>query len=231
MDAAHMIRLSSGFTGVLLAGGRGERFRASAGRADADKLLATLPDGRAVAAAAAQTLLRALPAVIAVIRPGVPALRAVLEDAGCDVLETPDAVRGMGASLACAARALQAAGASMPPAQRQPGPVGETHGTAADASASSRPAGVVVALADMPWVPVRAVRAVATAAAAHRIAAPVHHGRRGHPVAFAWDLLPQLALLDGDEGARALLRSLGVHEVSCDDPGVLRDVDTVGDLR
>jgi molybdenum cofactor cytidylyltransferase len=42
--------------------------------------------------------------------------------------------------------------------------------------------------------------------------------------------LPELATLDGDEGARGLLRRHGAHEVVCDDPGVLRDVDTVDDL-
>jgi molybdenum cofactor cytidylyltransferase len=124
------------------------------------------------------------------------------------VLETPDAARGMGASLAHVARELAGAGAH----------------------AAATPGGVMVALADMPWIAPATLRALEQAAVGHRIAAPLYAGRRGHPVAFAWELLPELAMLDGDEGARGLLRRHGAHEVVCDDPGVLRDVDTVDDL-
>lgn len=205
--------LGNRFVGILLAAGRGERFRASAGRADADKLLSVLPDGRVVAQAAAATLCAALPAVVAVVRPGTPALREALRACGCAVLESAEAARGMGASLASAARALmRAQAASMAGAAAPP------------------PQACLVALADMPWLMPDTLRAVQEAARTHRIAAPVHAGRRGHPVAFAWELLPELAALDGDEGARALLKRHGVHEVPCADPGVLRDVDTVADL-
>jgi molybdenum cofactor cytidylyltransferase len=208
-------KLRNHFIGVLLAGGRGERFRASAGRDDADKLLAVLPDGRRVAVASAQAMLQALPAVIAVVRPGSPALRQALHEAGCIVLETADAGRGMGASLARAARELAGAGASH----------------AAQATGAELPRGCLVGLADMPWIGQGTLQAVQRAGLEHRIAAPTYGGRRGHPVAFAWDLLPELAALDGDEGARGLLKRYGAHEVPCDDPGVLRDVDTLGDLR
>ncbi|HTJ98419.1 MAG TPA: nucleotidyltransferase family protein [Bordetella sp.] len=211
-------RLGNEFVCVLLAAGRGERFRASAGREDADKLMSALPDGRAVAAASAAALLRALPAVVAVVRPGTPALHQVLRSAGCVVLETADAARGMGASLAHAARELMRAHE-------------DTRLSAGSRSAdAAAPRGCLVALADMPWVTPATLLAVRDAARVHRIAAPVYGGRRGHPVAFAWDLLPELAALDGDEGARALLKRHGVYEVQCTDPGVLRDVDTVGDL-
>ncbi|WP_235610778.1 nucleotidyltransferase family protein [Bordetella sp. H567] len=202
--------------GILLAAGRGERFRASAGHAEADKLLSVLPDGRTVAQASAGALRQALPAVIAVVRAGTPVLRQVLESSGCVLLETADAARGMGASLACAAREVMRAWDG---ARWTPGGV-----------AMPPPRGCLVALADMPWVTQETLRAVQEAARTRRIAAPVHDGRRGHPVAFAWDLLPELAALDGDEGARALLKRHGVYELPCADPGVLRDIDTVQDL-
>ncbi|ANN71652.1 NTP transferase domain-containing protein [Bordetella bronchialis] len=208
MSIVPIERLGNRFVGILLAAGRGERFRASARRPDADKLLSPLPDGRAVAAASACTLLQTLPFALAVVRPGAPALREALQASGCAVLETAAATRGMGASLAQAAQALLSA-----------------HGGTGDA-----PRGCLVALADMPWVMPATMLAVQRAAETHRIAAPAYQGRRGHPVAFAWDLLPELAALDGDEGARALLKRHGVHEIACADPGVLRDVDTVDDL-
>ncbi|CAM3693247.1 MobA-like NTP transferase domain-containing protein [Bordetella sputigena] len=200
--------------GILLAAGRGERFRASAGRAGAEKLLELLPDGRTVAAASADVLLRTVPLVLAVTRPDTPALQRVLAERGCVVVETADAARGMGASLAHAARELMA---------------GVAAAASGDAAARA-PLGCLVALADMPWVMDATVLAVQEAARGHRIAAPVYEGRRGHPVAFGWTLMPELAGLDGDEGARALLKRHGVCEVPCADPGVLRDIDTVDDL-
>jgi molybdenum cofactor cytidylyltransferase len=208
MSIVPIDHLGNRFIGVLLAGGRGERFRASAQRQDADKLLSALPDGRMVAAASARAMQQVLPLVVAVVRPGALRLQQVLQEAGCVVLEAPDAGRGMGASLAHAAREL----------------------ARARADGAHSPRGCMVALADMPWVAATTLLAVEQAARTHRIAAPVYGGRRGHPVAFGWDLLPELAALDGDEGARALLKRHGVHEVPCDDPGVLRDVDTVQDL-
>ncbi|OZI23777.1 hypothetical protein CAL26_10150 [Bordetella genomosp. 9] len=206
--------LENRFVGILLAAGRGERFRASSGRAQAEKLLAVLPDGRPVAAAAADVLLRTVPLVLAVTRPDTPALQQVLAARGCLVVETADAARGMGASLAYASRALMAVIAAA------------MHGHAEVRA----PLGCLVALGDMPWVSDATVLAVQDAARGHPIAAPACEGRRGHPVAFAWTLMPELAALDGDEGARALLKRHGVHEVPCADPGVLRDVDTVSDL-
>ncbi len=44
-------------------------------------------------------------------------------------------------------------------------------------------------------------------------------------------LWPEVRTLDGDEGARALMRSHPVVEVECDGTGDPTDVDTVDDLR
>lgn len=69
--------------GILLAAGHGRRFAALSG--GADKLLAPLPGGMAVAAASARALLAAVDAVVAVVRPDSRALAAVLQPkaAGC----------------------------------------------------------------------------------------------------------------------------------------------------
>ncbi|WP_454690709.1 nucleotidyltransferase family protein [Achromobacter aloeverae] len=198
------------YAGILLAAGEGRRFRASAGDEGADKLLAPLPDGRPVVLAAAEALRAVAAAVVIVLRPGRPALRDALARAqGCELIETIEAERGMGASLAAGARHLLAR---------------------YDRGAEAVPHGVLVALGDMPWIAPDTLRAVCEAGLRHPIVAPACEGRRGHPVAFAWGLLPELAALDGDTGARALLQRHGVHELSCQDAGVLRDVDTVADL-
>ncbi|QKH33513.1 nucleotidyltransferase family protein [Achromobacter pestifer] len=188
--------------GILLAAGQGSRYAAQ--RPGADKLLAPLPQGVCVAAASARMLRAAVDMVVAVVRPGSAALAGLLRTEDCRVLETDRADEGMGASLAAAAQYLLGLPAT--------------------------PEAVLVALADMPWIRRASLDGVLDALLHAPMAAPSYQGQRGHPVGFRAELLPQLAVLSGDEGARRLLRQPGLHLVPTDDPGVLRDVDTPADL-
>jgi len=92
--------------------------------------------------------------------------------------------------------------------------------------------GVLVALADMPWIKPGTYRKVASQLLANRIVVPVYEGARGHPVGFGRQFYPELGALGGDTGARQLLRahSESVMEVAVTDPAILRDVDTQADL-
>lgn len=65
------------------------------------------------------------------------------------------------------------------------------------------------------------------------LAVPVHGGRRGHPLAIAAALVPEIAGLDATVGLRQLLdrHSGQVLAVEVEDPGVLADVDTPEDYR
>jgi molybdenum cofactor cytidylyltransferase len=185
-------------TGLLLAAGRGTRFDPTGQQ---NKLLAPLPDGRPVARAAAHRLLASVPRVVAVVRTGDEALAHLLNDAGCDVIFSSEAERGMGASLAAGVHA------------------------SADAD------GWVVALADMPWIAPETIEAVARRLGqGSSIVAPVYRGRRGHPVGFGAMHGTALAALDGDVGARLLLESSDLTTIDVDDAGVVADVDTPGDL-
>jgi len=183
---------------LLLCGGRSSRF-------GSDKLLADWNGGTLVAASAA-SLLEGAGNALAVIPPGSALLRRALEGAGCDVLESPDTRRGLGASLAA----------------------GVAH--APDAG------GWIVALGDMPRVSpstiARVCRALGEGAA---IAAPVVAGgeRRGHPVGFARALKGELLALDGDEGARSVIERHAdkVVLIPVDDPGITFDVDRPSDLE
>jgi molybdenum cofactor cytidylyltransferase len=90
---------------------------------------------------------------------------------------------------------------------------------------------VVVCLGDMPWVRAEHVDALVAAFEAdprRPICAPVHAGRRGHPVLWPARFFPALLALRGDVGARALLaeHAAEVREVPIDDPAITRDVDT-----
>jgi molybdenum cofactor cytidylyltransferase len=90
-------------------------------------------------------------------------------------------------------------------------------------------AGVLIFLGDMPEIPSEiAPRLIAALRTGAKAAVPVFDGRRGHPVAFARTLFPELLALRGDRGARVLLAGLGdrLVEVAASGPGVLVDVDT-----
>jgi molybdenum cofactor cytidylyltransferase len=123
--------------------------------------------------------------------------------AGVQVIECPEAVDGMGHSLAAGVRATSEAG------------------------------GWIVMLGDMPRVQPATVRAIARALqAGATVAIPRHHGRRGHPVGLNRCLGRRLAELRGDEGARSIVAALagGVVDLDVDDAGVLADIDTPADL-
>jgi molybdenum cofactor cytidylyltransferase len=164
-----------------------------------EKLLARLEDGTAIGARSARNLKAALAEVIAVVRPEDRVLQELLAQEGCRVEPCATAWQGMGASLA--------------------------HGVGATRDAD----GWIVALADMPLIAPATIRAVAAALAAGApLAAPYYRGDRGHPVGFAAVYAKRLAALEGDAGARDILREEGgrIERIDCDDPGVLADVDT-----
>lgn len=167
-----------------------------------NKLLQPLGTGDSVVAASARHLLSVLSRVIAVVPPQDGGVAAALRAAGCEVVLCADADSGMAASL------VQGITHSLPRADAW-----------------------LVALGDMPYVAPSTLRALLAALAdGAGIAAPVFAGRRGNPVAFAAHHLPALLALRGEHGARAILKSAPVVEVAVDDPGILRDIDTPGDL-
>jgi molybdenum cofactor cytidylyltransferase len=186
--------------GILLAAGRGSRFDPSGTQ---NKLLVTLPQGAEaglpIAFVAARRLRNALSRVIAVVdgspdlTPAQAAHQRTLGDllakAGCEVIASPRAYLGMGASLADAVQASlhakvstvgptsgapAAAGSSAAPtANGTPSAQAAAAGTTADPSARPLaaaaaappvvPKGWVVALADMPMIAPATTQDVAAA--------------------------------------------------------------------
>lgn len=167
-----------------------------------NKLLQPLAGGESVVAASARSMLAVLPKVIAVVAPDDGAVAQVLRALGCETTVCANADEGMAQSLVHAIRQ------SLPAAQSW-----------------------LIALGDMPHVRASTIQALSEAVAAGAvIAAPVSGGRRGNPVAFGAACLPDLLALQGDEGARRLLKHHPVTEVEVDDPGIFQDIDQPADL-
>lgn len=167
-----------------------------------NKLLQVLPGGEPVVVASARKLLAVLPRVIAVVPPNDGGVAEALRALGAEVTVCPHADSGMAASLTHAIRH------SLPQADAW-----------------------LVALGDMPHVAPATLGALLDALdAGAGIAAPAQGGCRGNPVAFGAVHLPALLALEGEHGARALLKSAPVTQVEVADPGIFRDIDTPADL-
>ena len=190
---------------VLLAAGRSSRY---GGAGDTKLLLPWGPEGIPMVAAVAATLKAAgLRRIVAVLGHRAEAVDAALAGLGVETVLNPDYASGLSSSIA--------AGVGAPPVET---------------------CGYLIALGDMPAVTAGTVSLLCRAFEAAEppaIVAPVHAGRRGHPVLFGRAFREELLSLSGDMGARRLLarRAGRVVEVAVDDPGVLTDVDTEAQYR
>ncbi len=88
-------------------------------------------------------------------------------------------------------------------------------------------AAVCVGLADQPLVTAEAYRRVAAAEPHDRLAVATYHGVPANPVRIPRVLWAEASGLDGDEGARVLVRRHGAISVDCSDTGDPTDVDTI----
>jgi molybdenum cofactor cytidylyltransferase len=174
----------------------------SAARFGADKRLAKLPDGRTVLDATLAGIAGSGLPMLVCVAGGDEALARALRERGIAFLRCARAYEGMGGTLA------------------------EGVGGMPDWS------GVLVALADMPWIAPATYRSVAQELTEKRIVVPVFEARRGHPVGFGRAFYTDLSSLAGDTGARDLLSrySAQVTEVPLTDAGILRDIDVPDDL-
>ena len=102
---------------------------------------------------------------------------------------------------------------------------------AAAVQATPTATGWLVALGDMPFVQPSTARQLLELHEPGRIVVPRHQGRRGHPVLFGRNFAAGLSELQGDEGAKRLLRQGQVLEREVMDPGIHCDIDTPADLE
>lgn len=172
-----------------------------------DKLLQPLPDGRPIALASAEHLIQAIPNSIAVLRAENIALAELLVNAGLKVIFCNENEQEMADSLTTIIR------------------YSSNFNAAKD--------GFVIALADMPYIKVETICAVANKLTdGASIVIPTYQNQRGHPVGFAEKFRDELENLQGDEGARSIIKRYPneVKLLPTDDAGILADIDTPADI-
>lgn len=144
--------------------------------------------------------------IIVVVGKDAGRLRAVCEPYGARVVENQDWNMGMSTSV-----------------------------KAGIAACGPEVQGVVVALADQPFISAEAVRRLVEAfEGGAEVAVATYGGRRRNPVLLSREIWPVLlGELSGDAGARVMLERHPelVTEVPCDEVADPADVDTVEDLR
>ncbi len=181
---------------------------ASSRMAPRNKLLVDLPDGRAMVAHVVDTALASNARPVIVV---TGHQRAEIEQAlqGRDVqfVHAPDAASGLAASLRSGLRAL--------PAQTE---------------------AALVCLGDMPLISPALLNQLIAAwdpEEGRTIILPTHQGRAGNPVLWDRRFFDDIAALQGDQGARRLLREHAdqVTEIEIGSDAVLQDFDTPETLK
>ena len=183
--------------GLVLAAGRARRF-------GANKMIARLPRGELVGVQAARSIAGAVDALSIVVRSGDSTTSKAFAQAGFDVIECPDADRGMAHSLCCGVLHSKHAGAW------------------------------VIALGDMPHLESQTVAQLVHHFRLNPdIIVPRCDGRAGHPVVFPARFYADLMALGGDSGARAIIEAYPkeIVWVDTEDRGVLRDIDVPDDVE
>jgi molybdenum cofactor cytidylyltransferase len=94
---------------------------------------------------------------------------------------------------------------------------------------------VMFLLADQPMIQAQTINLLLDAfiASEKGICAPVFHHKRGNPTLFSKRFFPQLLSIQGDRGAREIIRNAAaqVDLVEVNAPGVIIDIDTPADLE
>ena len=109
-------------------------------------------------------------------------------------------------------------------------PVGMGHSIVAGVGAAGDADVWLILPADMPLVQPSTIVAVAEGLEHYPVCYAQYRGIQGHPVGFGTELFSELMTLQGDEGARRIVARYAAQPITVDDPGVHVDVDTADDL-
>lgn len=189
---------------VVLAAGRGSRFRGSGHKLE--QQLGSAPGADTLLARSLRhAIATQLPVVVVTTAALAPAVHKLI--AARDVVTLPD--RDM---------------------QGRPQAVGMGHSIVAGVAATGDADGWLILPADMPMVQPASILAVAEGLERYPVCYAQYRGIQGHPVGFGTELYSELMALQGDEGARRIVARYAAQPIPVNDPGVHVDVDTVEDL-
>lgn len=198
--------------GIVLAAGRASRF-------GSDKRLARFNQEHTLLSRSIALVESYCAQVFVITRPGdedTDLLGQFQADQHVEQHIVPEALRGMGASLA--------------------GGIGRV--LTYEQKQSEGLDGVLVMLADMPYVQPRTIQRLIEGFSPDKIIIPsyleAHKEKKwGNPVLFSRKWFSALQGLNGDRGARSLIKAnpCARVEVVVDDDGILRDIDTPSDLQ
>ena len=92
--------------------------------------------------------------------------------------------------------------------------------------------GMIVCLADMPWVSTQHVDALIKQFTGDSVCALYFDNQRGHPILFPKTWFSRLMTLQGDAGANRLLRGneLDITRIDLSDDAIRRDIDCLDDF-
>ncbi|WP_227764875.1 molybdenum cofactor cytidylyltransferase [Zhaonella formicivorans] len=94
---------------------------------------------------------------------------------------------------------------------------------------------VLLALGDLPLLKKETIRCMLKIYKNNncKIVIPYYHNKRGNPVLISRELFPELLAIQGDQGAREVIKKYEsqVYKLPVDDPGILQDVDTWEDYK
>ena len=172
-------------------------------RFGSNKLIYPVFDYTPMLLLAAAKLVSVLPDSIVVINRALIPFTPQLEQMGMRVVINEQAEQGMGSSIACGVRASD------------------------DAS------GWLIMLADMPYIKTETIKLLADKLnSGGRMVAPTLDQQRGHPVGFSQCYKNELLALNGDIGARQVIKNhqSQLELVSINDAGAITDVDQVSDV-
>lgn len=185
---------------VLLAAGQSKRMGAR------NKLLERVDNDSLVGTVAAAIQASRVREIFVVTGHETEKIINALEPIDCQFVFNPDFASGMGTSLAAGIRAATAPDRDLPDA-------------------------IIVCLGDMPDVTSAMIDRVINnfdPSDNRLIVAAAHQGRRGNPVLWDRRFFDDLASLNGDQGAREILREHAEHVITVDvaSNAVLTDLDT-----
>lgn len=94
---------------------------------------------------------------------------------------------------------------------------------------------VLIMLGDQPMIPSSVIDRIIEAyrRTGKGIIIPIYEKRRGHPILIDMKYKDEVKKISPDTGLRALIHSHteDILEIEVDDPGILRDIDTVEDYK